>query len=291
MIDWLHILQPIHETKNATRLFHGRGRDDEYSPLVIDWFAPVLVVRFYQETSIERDVIDSIMANINVPVVVQRRWLREGAWQWIGADPIDKLTVEHSGMSMQLTLGANQNVGLFHDMAPIHEWVRAHAEGKRVANLFAYTCAFSVAALQGGAEACINVDMAAGALSTGRINHQLNDVVAGSKFLKLDILKSFGRLNREGPYDLVIADPPSFQRGSFEAERHYQKLLRRVPELLTDNGEALFCLNDPGVSEAEFRDWVGASGLWHVVERLEAARTFADSSGETALKVLRCRPS
>jgi len=291
MINWSDILSPLETTSNATRLFHGRGRDDEYSPLVIDWFAPVIVIRFYQESPIETSVIESVLNQSNAPVVVQRRWRREDAWEWMRSEPIEKLNVEHSGMLMQLTLGANQNVGLFHDMAPIHEWVRDHAAGKRIANLFAYTCAFSVAALQGGADACVNVDMAGGALATGRVNHQLNDVVSGSKFLKLDILKSFGRLNREGPYDLVIADPPSFQRGSFEAQRHYQKLLRRVPELLTDRGEALFCLNDPSVTEAQFRGWIEGSGQWRIIERLAAACSFADNSGETALKVLRCKPA
>jgi hypothetical protein len=59
------------------------------------------------------------------------------------------------------------NHGLFLDMAEGRRWVRAQAAarpGLTVLNLFAYTCAFSVAALQGGAGRVVNVDMAAGAL-------------------------------------------------------------------------------------------------------------------------------
>ena len=44
-------------------------------------------------------------------------------------------------------------------------WVRQQAAGKRVLNLFAYTCGFSVAAIAGGAQQVVNLDMAKAALS------------------------------------------------------------------------------------------------------------------------------
>ena len=61
-----------------------------------------------------------------------------------------------------------QNHGLFLDMAEGRRWVRGFAadflrregRGAKVLNLFAYTCAFSVAALQGGAAHVTNLDMA-----------------------------------------------------------------------------------------------------------------------------------
>jgi hypothetical protein len=37
-----------------------------------------------------------------------------------------------------------------------------------------------------------------------------------------------------GPYDLVIADPPSFQKGSFVATKDWARLLRRLPDLLRE---------------------------------------------------------
>ena len=42
--------------------------------------------------------------------------------------------------------------------------------GLKDANLFAYTCSFSVVALQAGARQVINVDMSDGALAIGKRN-------------------------------------------------------------------------------------------------------------------------
>lgn len=43
-------------------------------------------------------------------------------------------------------------------------WVKENSKDKSVLNLFAYTCAFSVVALNGGATEVINKDMSKGAL-------------------------------------------------------------------------------------------------------------------------------
>ncbi len=275
-----------------TRLFHGRGRQDQLAAVVIDWFSPVIALRLYEPTDLEQTLVQQLVANTSddVRIVVQRRWLRDDAWQWVKGQPIPELVAKCADVNLQVRIGSNQNVGVFHDMAPVHSWVAERAQGKRLLNLFSYTCAFSVAALNAGAQTCVNVDMAGGALNTGRENHRLNGIDRGAKFLKMDVLKSFGRFRREGPFDLVIADPPSFQRNSFEAKKHYAKLLNRLGEVLTETGEVLFCLNDPGVAEEEFKQWIVDSGKWQVIERLAAAQSFVDSSGDTALKVMRCKP-
>ncbi|EWS59850.1 Ribosomal RNA large subunit methyltransferase I [Hydrogenophaga sp. T4] len=92
-----------------------------------------------------------------------------------------------------------QNHGLFLDMAEGRQWVREHAAGAKVLNLFAYTCAFSVAALQGGAKQVVNVDMSAVAIAIGQQNHALNGLQAGASFLAHDIFKTWGKLTRSGP--------------------------------------------------------------------------------------------
>ena len=154
-------------------------------------------------------------------------------------------------------------------------------------NLFAYTCAFSVAALQGGAQDVFNVDMASGALSIGRDNHRLNGLAAGAHFLAHDVFSSWGKLTRQGPYDLVIADPPSYQKGSFVAEKDYARLMRRLPALLAPGGHALLCLNSPKRDVAFLQDGMAAEapGL-PFVQRLANPPSFADVSADRSLKVL-----
>ena len=188
-----------------------------------------------------------------------------------------------------------QNHGLFLDMAEGRRWVREFAadfrqsegRGAKVLNLFAYTCAFSVAALQGGAAHVTNLDMARGALATGQQNHQLNGLAPqGASFLAHDLFNSWGKVTRGGPYDLVIADPPSYQKGSFVASKDYARLLRRLPDLLAPGGRALLCLNAPELPWAWLRAQVDehAPGL-QLIERLAHPPAFADVDADRALKV------
>ena len=187
-----------------------------------------------------------------------------------------------------------QNHGMFLDMAEGRRWVREFAadfrqsegRGAKVLNLFAYTCAFSVAALQGGAAHVTNLDMARGALATGQQNHRFNGLTQGASFLAHDLFNSWGKVTRGGPYDLVIADPPSYQKGSFVATKDYARLLRHLPDLLAPGGRALLCLNAPELPWAWLREQVDehAPGL-QLIERLAHPPAFADVDADRALKV------
>ncbi|MFN3496070.1 MAG: class I SAM-dependent methyltransferase, partial [Hydrogenophaga sp.] len=134
-------------------------------------------------------------------------------------------------------------------------------------------------------------DMAAGAMATGQHNHRLN--FAGSpaegraRFLVHDLFKSWGKVARMGPYDLVIMDPPSHQKGSFVATKDYPRLLRRLPELLLPGGQALLCLNAPEIPEHFLHEQLAIEAPSLVVEqRLPNPPAFADTSSDRALKVL-----
>src|SRR5690606_4647986 len=159
--------------------------------------------------------------------------------------PVEHWQVCENGLRFKLDLGRKQNTGLFLDMRYGRRWVQEQAQGQRVLNLFAYTCGFSVAAIAGGAEHEVNLYMATAAPSRRRENHRLNQHdLSRVSFLGHDLFKSWGKLKREGPYDLIIIDPPSFQKGSFVLTQDYQKVLRRLPDLLTPQGTVLACMND-----------------------------------------------
>jgi 23S rRNA (cytosine1962-C5)-methyltransferase len=180
-----------------------------------------------------------------------------------------------------------QNHGLFLDMAEGRRWLREQAGGAKVLNLFAYTCAFSVAALQGGARSVLNVDMASGALATGQQNHALNGLSGRARFLPHDIFKTWGKLTRGGPYDIVVVDPPSYQKGSFVASKDYARLLRRLPDLLAPEGQAMLCLNAPELGSDFLHGLVREVAPELVFEqRLPNPAAFADVDPERALKVL-----
>lgn len=289
---------------DAQRLFHGRGGlHPGCEDWALDWYPPVWVLTKFGEATDEEthtvgDALTARQTQIepNLPLnwVFQRRQpdgpvSRPITTVMAGSMP-DPHVVTEDGAHYRVQVQRGQNHGLFLDMAEGRRWVRAHAQGAKVLNLFAYTCGFSVAALQGGAQEVVNLDMAQGALTTGQQNHQLNGIARGAKFLAHDLFSSWGKLARLGPYDLVIADPPSYQKGSFIATKDWPRLLRRLPNLLKPGGRALLCLNAPEIPEQFLRDQLATEAPELVIEqRLPNPAAFADVSPDRALKVLVAR--
>ena len=295
--------------RGACRLFHGRGGCyPDCDHLTLDWFAPVwLLTSFLPLTEAQLQILGDAL---------QARWQQIGGsapLNWVyqcrapgqletrcmaGAVP-ELHTVLESGALFRVQLLRGQNHGLFLDMEAGRAWVRTHvrawaAAGKRVRvlNLFAYTCGFSVVALQAGAHSVVNVDMSHSAMALGQQNHQLNSVASGARFLAHDLFSSWGKVGRGGPYDLVIADPPSYQKGSFVATKDYPRLLRRLPDLLMPEGLALVCLNAPELDSDFIHQHMQAQAPdMQFVQRIENPAVFCDVAPERALKVLLYRYS
>ena len=220
------------------------------------------------------------------------QWRTEGRAEtrlMAGAVP-EPHEVSENGAHFRVHVQKGQNHGLFLDMAAGRQWVAAHAAshpGLRVLNLFAYTCAFSVVALKAGARHVLNVDMSRGAIGIGQQNHQRNGLTTGAGFLPHDIFSTWGKITRAGPYDLIIVDPPSYQKGSFVATKDYARLMRRLPDLLMHGGYALLCLNAPELG-CEFlqSQMQELAPSMRFVERIANPAVFADVDADKALKVL-----
>ena len=249
---------------DAQRVFHGRGGlHPGCEAWALDAFPPVWVLtKFGEATAEEQAALTAALQARQAQIapgeplnaVLQTRFEGRSETTVLAGSVPESHVVTEDGAKYRVNLVRGQNHGLFLDMAEGRRWVRAHAQGHKVLNLFAYTCAFSVAALQGGAKEVVNLDMAQGALTTGQQNHQLNGIHSGAKFLAHDLFSSWGKVTRLGPYGLVIMDPPSFQRGSFVAHKDYARLVRRLPDLLRPGGHALLCLNAPEIPEQVLRD-------------------------------------
>ncbi|RYF34339.1 MAG: SAM-dependent methyltransferase [Comamonadaceae bacterium] len=310
LLDTIARMTPAAE---AGRLFHGRGGlhpgCDQWA---LDAFPPALLLTSY------RAVTDEEVSAVGDALAARWAALEAGRLNWVlqvrqGGHTETRLMagevpephqVTEAGTQYLVHVLRGQNHGLFLDMAAGRHWVRTHvaeraaanaatrasggwAAGLKVLNLFAYTCAFSVVALQAGAAQVLNMDMSSGALAVGQQNHRLNRLMAGASFLGHDIFKSWGRISRGGPYDLVIVDPPSFQRGSFVATKDYARLVKRLPELVAPGGHALMCLNAPELgSDFLHKQMADLAPSLAFVERLANPATFADAVPERALKVL-----
>lgn len=296
---------------DARRIFHGRGglhpgceqwTLDAYPPVfVLTSFAPVDEGQLAAAGDALRTRWAQLAPGEPLHWVFQHRGEalrlqgRSDTRLMAGGVP-DPHVVTEGGLRFRVHALHGQNHGLFLDMAEGRRWVREWAadfkaregRGARVLNLFAYTCGFSVAALAGGAHQVVNLDMARAALSRGRDNHRLNQHdLSQVVFLGHDLFKSWGKVAKYGPYDLIIIDPPSFQRGSFVLSKDYPKVLRRLPELLNANGVVLACSNEPEIGpDYLIQAMADEAPSLRFCERLANPPEFPDSQPDSALKAL-----
>jgi 23S rRNA (cytosine1962-C5)-methyltransferase len=275
------------------RLFHGRGGLYEgFKHLTIDSIDDVLSVALYFEEANEDELLEMLKEYVALSrhntIVVQRRYIKGSPSEVILGELKEPLHVEENGMKFQINLLSNRNSGYFADMKNGRAFVRENAKNKHVLNLFAYTCAFSVAAKLGGAKTVSNIDMSKGALSIGRQNHHLNNIdTRGVSFLPYNILKSFSRIKKKGPYDLIIIDPPTFQRGSFEASKDYRKIISKLPQLASEDCILLACLNSPDLDENFIKELIAElAPSFKYVNRLKNLKEFASADESRSLKNL-----
>ena len=296
----IHAIAAMEPGTDAQRIFHGRGGlHPGCEHLALDFYPPVWVLTSFLPLT-EEDLA-------SVQNALESRWQQRMPGQpltWVyqcrsdghaetrlmaGTVP-EPHEVTENGARFRVHVQKGQNHGLFLDMAAGRQWVASHASshpGLRVLNLFAYTCAFSVVALRSGARHVLNVDMSHGAIRIGQQNHQLNGITTGASFLPHDIFSTWGKITRASPYDLIIVDPPSYQKGSFVATKDYARLMRRLPDLLMPGGYALLCLNAPelGVEFLQGQMQELAPSV-RLVERIANPAMFADVAEDRALKVL-----
>ena len=284
--------------KDAQRLFHGRGQcfaGFEY--FTVDYFEPILWIVLYREPDADFwayfcVALQARFADACTAAIVQRRDEKSPSTYCLWGSISKEIYAKEGPCRFKLDLTSKQNIGYFMDMQPTRSWLAERAKGQRVLNLFSYTCAFSVAAEQAGAAAIVNIDTSKPALTQGRENHKLNPAASSSEltFLSHDILKSWGRLKKLGPFDIVICDPPSRQPGSFDALKDYRKLVRQFPALLVSGGDILVCLNAPYLGqnflEATMGEFCPSATF---ISRLAGRADFPEADLDAALKVLHYR--
>ncbi|MBB6481028.1 class I SAM-dependent methyltransferase [Spirochaeta isovalerica] len=280
------------ESRDLQRLFHGRGGTfDGLGFLNADFYPPAIFITLYEERSpgwLEEFASELMGSGSIASVVFQDRTSAPWKNSFFGEPlPLPHM-VEENGLRYLVSLGKGENPGIFPDMGEGRSYLRSISSGRKVLNLFSYTCAFSVAAIAGGASYVLNVDMNSNSLSRGRENHRLNNQSLESvSFMSHNILKSFGKIVRSGPFDLVVIDPPPSQGTSFNLERDYGKILRRSAEFLTPGGEILACLNSPRYDFSWFEKFIEEnSGSFRLINRLEGGESFPESGPGAGLKIL-----
>lgn len=185
------------------------------------------------------------------------------------ASPLE--TVLESGLRYEVDFHSGYNPGLFPDQRANRDFLRSLAPG-RVLNLFAHTCAFSVAAASAGAETT-SVDISKSSLARGRRNFELNNLpTASHRFIAEDVSTYLRRLCRRGEsFDAILIDPPTFGRGgggkTFRIQRDFPALLSSALELANPGAAILLSTN--------FSEWT-PSRLAKDAARLAPSASFRE---------------
>ena len=181
-----------------------------------------------------------------------------------GAPAPDELTVHELGLPYLVRLGDGLSTGIFLDQRENRRRVRKEAGSLRVLNLFAYTGAFTVAAVAGGARSSVTADVSAGAIAWARRNLEAAGAdLARHQLLEADVLPWLERLARGHeevePFDLVLLDPPSFattKQSRFSAEGDYRRVAALALRVLAPGGRLLACTNHRGIPRVKLRRYL-----------------------------------
>lgn len=254
-----------------TTCFRWIDEEPTLPRLTVDLFADVAVLSFYRE-AIETEASSlgrALMVAGSLRAVYvkhrpkeARRAANESASELapvlpIAGEPVDELEAIEAGARFGIRPGNGLSVGLYLDARDARGWVRAHAKGRRVLNLFAYTCGFGVVARLGGASRAANVDASRKVLEWGEANLARNgfepdrfDFIAGDAF---EWLARFEK--KEERFELVILDPPGFattKLSRFTAARDYHHLVAAAERVVAPKGLLLSMSNVATLHRDEF---------------------------------------
>jgi len=172
--------------------------------------------------------------------------------------------VHEGDLVYRVNLSGYLDTGLFLDARKKRALIRAGAAGKRVLNLFAYTCSLSVCAAKGGASQVDSVDLSKTYLEWGRINFALNGLQTADNFYFIndDVIKFLNHARKNGRrWDIIILDPPSFSnskkmRDTLDLRRDHQELIHKSLSLLNPGGTLWFSSSAKGIklNDEDFPD-------------------------------------
>ncbi len=269
------------------RLFHGRGKCYKgYEDITIDSIDTILFVQSYKEISYKKtllELLQKFMQSSRHKILLFKN-RSNNILEVIQGELKEPAFAIENGIKFLLDFN-NKNIGYFGDISKARAYIKEIAKDKKVLNLFAYTCGFSLFARAGGASEIINIDMSKGALSRGMKNHAINNLsMQKISFWPRNILKSFAKIKAKALYDIVIIDPPTFQRGSFELEKDYQKIVTLLPQIIHKNSIILATLNAPYLGN-DYLDNLFFQQGFAKIKNINPNPYYCNKEKEEALKI------
>lgn len=248
--------------RTDTDCFRIYDREIREYPLAIDFYAGRFCVHYFAKSR-ESDeppqkLVDEAEGALFAlfkadpeAIYWRSRIKREKRQQYEKAgDTHEFFTVREYGVKFKVNLLDYLDTGLFLDHRETRKLVAKECAGKRVLNLFAYTCSFSVHAALAGASYTKSVDMSNTYTAWGRENFKLNSIsLINHDIVRADCMKFLDEeVRARKKYDVIIIDPPTISRskkmeGMFDVQLDYIFLLSKALQLLSKEGVIFFSTN------------------------------------------------
>lgn len=255
--NYQHVRKWAGRTK--TNCFRIYDRDIKEYPLAIDFYNGRFCIHYFTSTRDDneprKDLYDEAMNaifslfNASTDSIYWRtRIKREKTEQYQKVEESREFfNVLEYDVQFKVNLLDYLDTGLFLDHRETRQLIAKKASGKRLLNLFAYTCSFSVHAAKAGALFTKSVDMSNTYIDWGMDNFAINSIpTTNHQFVRADCLK-FLNLEQEN-YDIIVIDPPTISRSKkmdqmFDIQIDYVFLISKALKLLSKGGTIYFSTN------------------------------------------------
>lgn len=248
--------------RTSTDCFRIYDREIPYYPLAIDFYAGRFCVQYFSRSHVNDEPPSELVQETEkslttifgiTPESIYWRTRAKSKetrqYEKIG-EAKEFFTAVEYGVKFKINLVDYLDTGLFLDHRETRRIVAAASAGKRVLNLFAYTCSFSVHAAAAGATFTKSVDMSNTYTAWGRENFLLNSIsLKNNEVVRADCLKFLDDEIRSGiKYDLIVIDPPTISRSKkmdqlFDIHVDYIDLILKAMKLLSVRGVIFFSTN------------------------------------------------
>ncbi|MGH8120356.1 MAG: class I SAM-dependent rRNA methyltransferase [Gammaproteobacteria bacterium] len=261
-------------TTNAYRLINAES--DGLPGLIVDKYAGYIVCQFLSAgvEYFKELIVDQLRLIFKPEAIYERsdtearkkEGLAVTTGMLYGNEPPETIVVEQDGIRFLVNIRQGHKTGMYLDQRENRNVIKRYAKGAKVLNCFAYTGAFTLSALRGGASSVTNIESSADVLAMIVKNTELNvhDVarlinVQGDAFQVLRDYRESGE-----KFDLVVLDPPKFIHSAQQIQRGcrgYKDINLLAMKLLNENGLLITFSCSGHLSPELFQKVVAAAAL------------------------------
>ena len=212
--------------RTETDCFRIYDRDVPHYPLAIDFYAGRFCVHYFspsrEQTEPSPQLVEETnkalctIFGINTDAIYWRTRIKSKSTRQYEKvnESHDFFTAMEYGVKFRINLVDYLDTGLFLDHRETRKIVTSECKEKRVLNLFAYTCSFSVHAAIAGATFTKSVDLSNTYTEWGKDNFYINGIsLENNEVVRADCLKFLDTEIASGTkYDVIIIDPPTISR-------------------------------------------------------------------------------